>query len=912
ASATESTVTAPPPPQGYGIFKSEDKGSTWTKLTVAGTDGAKPTDLEMDPQNSNTLYAGFMGKGIFKSTNGGANWCPLNPGISVAGCVAATFSPVAPTNFDHVELAIHRPTASPAILYAMFGDCPNPILSSCKPSIYKSTDGGNSWTRTFTGDPTEVLTTSCPYVYSRYTHALTIDPTNSNTLFVGGVSLCRSPDSGASFSLVGANIHLDHHAVVFASSDPMRVYDVSDGGFAFSMNGGLSWLQRNRDLQITGFQSIASSPSTQRVIGGAQDNGINRWDGTREWQFVDDSDSGATIIHPTDSMKMYATMQNVSPSRSGNGGASWSDFGGGDLNVGDPHAFYPPFVQDHTSPYPLYLGTNRLYKRIDDGVSNWVRVSPVLGGTAFFDDIRTTNVITAIAVAPSNPNRIYIGYYDGQIWVSKSGGPCDSTSCWDKVSDGKGLPQAVVTRIAVHPTAADTAYVTFSGFGIGAHVFKTMNGGDAWSSASGAGAGALPDIPANTISIEPSAPERLWLGTDFGVFKSVDSGASWMPFSTGLPNVPVYEISIDESRGRVWAATHGRGAFILTQPFLSNFEGWVNNGIWDIPVYGHGFVPNSTPCKLRIIQQNGNTCAMGSVDVMGGAITIDGSGQLVTSNGGFYMGKPVAWACYNGNCLGNTPISACNQPANRISAVTATCTAPFGGGMSVGLGLLLGCPQLNNPPSSVLGLTGNPGPTFAPSPATEAGSALAAGAFDLVPTVQSGDGTSRALCAVRVPFEAGDTPEQILNRALDAVNANTACAANTVTASVSPSRDPARVEDEFVTEPRLALAAPGVNGGELFTSLHAAPGSAASLCFNVGSIGVPVVNSLIISKLKFETQPGGAAGGTITVTERSGLGTCEITIPTSSGASAANIATALANAFQAPGIPGPHPGCPSR
>src|SRR5262249_51585530 len=187
------------------------------------------------------------------------------------------------------------------------------------------------------------------------------------------------------------------------------------------------------------------------------------------------------------------------------------------------------------------------------------------------------------------------------------------------------------------------------------------------------------------------------------------------------------------------------------------------------------------------------------------------------------------------------------QPGNRIAAVTVSCTPPFGGGASVGLDLLLGCPQLNNPPSSVLGLTGNPGPTVALSQAADAGSALAAGAFDLVPTVQSGDGSSRALCAVRVPFEAGDTPEQILNRARDAVNANSACATNTVSASVSTSRDEAGVEDEFVTEPRLALAAPGVNGGELFTSLHAAPGSAASLCFNVGSIGVPVLNSLIIS-----------------------------------------------------------------
>src|SRR5262249_33565077 len=75
ASASESTVTAPPPPQGYGIYKSTNQGKSWTKLTVAGADGFKPTDLEMDPKNPQILYAGYLGRGIFKTTNGGTSWC---------------------------------------------------------------------------------------------------------------------------------------------------------------------------------------------------------------------------------------------------------------------------------------------------------------------------------------------------------------------------------------------------------------------------------------------------------------------------------------------------------------------------------------------------------------------------------------------------------------------------------------------------------------------------------------------------------------------------------------------------------------------------------------------------------------------------------------------------------------------
>jgi len=159
--------------------------------------------------------------------------------------------------------------------------------------------------------------------------------------------------------------------------------------------------------------------------------------------------------------------------------------------------------------------------------------------------------------------------------------------------------------------------------------------------------------------------------------------------------------------------------FILTRPFLSNFEGWVNNDIWDIPVYGTGFVgsitnPPGSPCTMQIIQQNGAVCASATTDVMGGTITFDSSGQLVTSKNGFYNGKPVAWACFNGSCIAGKPIAACNAPGNPITSVTVTC------GVEVGIDHILGCPAQANPPSSVLGLSGMPAPAPAPAPAAAA------------------------------------------------------------------------------------------------------------------------------------------------------------------------------------------------
>ncbi|HKR59801.1 MAG TPA: hypothetical protein VJS64_08690, partial [Pyrinomonadaceae bacterium] len=897
ASATESTVTAPPPPMGYGIYKSLNRGTAWNKLTIPGTDGIRPTDLEMDPTNPQILYAGFFGKGLFKSLDGGAKWCPLNPGFALpAGCPTVTGLPNPSTvTFDYIEISIHRPSASsPAVLYAMLGACPNPLTDNCTPFIFKSIDNGASWTQSLAGAPGGLDSGPCPRVYSRYTHGLTIDPSNPNTIILSALRLCRSTNSGQTFTEIGtATVHPDHHDLVFPDPANLnRLYDTSDGGFAFSNNGGLTWTSGNSDLQITGFHSIASSPLTARVIGGSQDNGTQMWVGTRIWEHRHDGDTGFNILDLDNVMTLFDTNYYVSPNQSTNGGglSGWSGISSG---ISGPAAFYPPFVQAAAAPHSLYFGTNVLFRRANTGGS-WTAVSPVLGGTATnFPDINTTNVITAIAVAPSNGNRIYIGHYDGQIFVTDSA--CTTNACWTSIGGpAKGLPSTVVTRIAVDPASADTAYATFSGFGSGAHVFKTTNRGASWTALSN----GLPAIPANTIAIESSL--RLWLGTDDGVYKSVDGGGSWTRFGFGLPHVPVYEISIDRTRARLYAATHGRGVYVLTRPFLSNFEGWVNNDIWDIPVYGTGFIgtlsnPAGTPCTMQIIQQNGAICSSATTDVQGGTISFDTSGQLVTSKGGFYMGRPVAWACYNGSCIGGKTIAQCNPSSNPITSVVVSC------GPEVGIDHILGCPAQANPPSSILGLSGMPGgggaggdlETLAALTAKQA-QMPGPTSFEIIPSVQGRTGT-RALCSSSVSLQAGDDPLKALLVTRDAVNNNAGCQQNAVSAVVKgiPPEPTKGEEDLLVSPPVFGLSAPTVVGGQLFTAVRTAPGSATGVCFSVSDIGSPLQNQIAVMKVEFETASGGAAGGELIVTERSSLGSCSVKIRTNPGETAAQIATAL-------------------
>ena len=936
--APESTVTAPAPASGFGIFRSDDNGANWAQVSVSGSNGAKPTDLKMHPTDHLTLFAGFTSRGVFRSTDGGTSWCPLNAGIALPpGCPAQGLPNVGTTTFDHVEIAIAP--SNPQVVYATFGMCADRLLQNCQPSIFRSADGGATWAAKLVGNPNDGGGFQAGY--SRYTHALTVDPTNPDVLFLGGIALWRSSNGGTSFVASDANlapgpgspvIHSDHHEVVFHPTSTSRAYSTGDGGFATSTDGGLHWTPRNDDLQITGFQSIASSPLTTSVIGASQDNSAQLFSGSRRWKHMPCcGDGGYSFLDFDNALRMYAGTNFGALTRSDDGGNFWININSG-IPSTDPRLFYAPFVQAPGGTHSLFFGTNRLFRSTNDG-GTWTDVSPVLAvGTS--GEIVTANstaahvaagtgqnVITAIGVAPSDSDQIYVGYYLGQVFRS-NGPPCNTLACWTNISTG--LPAAPVSRIAVHPTQAGTAYVTFSGFGNFPRVWKTTNSGTTWSAVST----GLPDgIPAITVSIEPSVPERVYVGLDSGpdgasLFRSTNGGGSWSAFSTGLPNVPVDEISIDETHGRMYAGTHGRGAFVLGKPFISNFEGCIGGSVWDIPVYGHNFLPNQPSCTLSVLQSNGSICATGTVDVMGGTIRTSAAGELETSRLNMWNGKQVAWACFNGDCVGGTPIEQCNDDADGDGDRDPLSTVVVACGPEIAIATVTGCPPLDNPPSSFveLGVSGLPG-LLAEGAGGFAAVELPAdrglganlnregGVLHLVASVQRAVGTV-SLCSIAVPYQLGESDEEVLARARDAVNASPTCATNGVQALLDPG-NPGSSEDQFPRRPRLLLRAPGISGSQLITALHTDPGKTVGSCVRIDGVGVPVLNQIQVLKVTFTTPPEGAAGGGLTLVEQTPLGACSLEIPTNLGESGAQIAGAVDAAVHAPGIPGPHPGCPS-
>lgn len=941
-SASEATVTAPVPSSGYGIYKSTDDGLTWTRLTSGLPADALPSDLDLVPPAATggpmRLYASFSGErggpasgGVYLSETAGSSWTKLDNGLPAADRVA-----LRGTQFDHVELAVSPNLAD--TLYASVGYCSDRLgRCSGRVDVYRSTNGGTLWE--FRGAPTVSS-------YSRYTHVLTVAPGDDERIFWGGVPLQRSDNGGQTFvasdglrfcSISGltedcvvtfdglTRVHSDMRELVFHPADSSRALLTGDGGFTISFDAGLSWVPRNDGLNIVGFHTVGTSADFGAIIAGSQDNGIQIWNGEPRWRQAGDwsQDGGVAIIDrvegvPPGNQVLYGGGNSGILRFSSNAGAGWTSLTSGYASDG-ARIMYAPAVQDADAPFDIYTGGNRVYKRArGTSAGSWQDVSGVLvGGTS--SEIRTsptqfTNSITAIALATVS-TRAYAGYYLGEVFVSDNPG----VVAWNRVGAGR-LPNAPVTSLAVDPDDPDTAYATFSGFGSEAKVWKTETGGASWSPIA---SGLPPGVPVNTIAVEETAPRNvLWIGLDSHpapvgseprrgpIYKSRNGGDSWLQWSQGLPNVPVFEIEIDEAHQRAIAATHGRGAYLLGEPQLNNYEGWVDDGIWDVPIFGQNFLPNQS-CVVTLRQTDGSECASGSIDGAFATVGTDGDGVLSSTREdgtrSWYRDKPVAWACLNSTCINGVHIRDCNDDADGdgdrdpLSEVEVNC-----GGQIATLNIL-GCPPLSNPPSSVFDVEGLPGPGgMAPAP----GGGGPQNVVLLTASLKTLSSTT-SLCTVAVPAADPGSTDDFVERARSAIESNTTCAANGVFPEIMGS-EPGPDEDQFGSPRQIAVRAPSLTGGQLVTAVGVVPGELARTCVRLGELGLPLLGQLQIMTVNFGTGAAGARGGDLLFAELTPLGPCAVSIPTTPGQSSGDIAQALVDALETPGIPGPHPQCPSR
>jgi len=807
------------------------------------------------------------------------------------------------------------------VLYARFGYCEDQLVKSCTPAFFKSSDGGSTWVQRWGGSTSGDIKT-CPSAYSRYTHGLVVDPNNENITFAAGGRLCRSSFSAGSWNGSdsnvdgGARIHLDHHEFAFDPADSQKIYVTNDGGVAYSQDGGFKWDQRNYDLQITGFHAIATSPVSTNVLGTSQDNGGQFWTGGSAWSYTPCcGDGGDALLDLDDASIAYTTQNPGSFYRLINNGWSVASpleiSGCGFDDCLGAVAFYPPIIQGTTSMHPLYLGRQRLWRSTNKAVT-WESISPILSEEPAPEINPGVDVITAIASSHSDPPRVYVGYYGGDIFYSVD--PQESCSvgpvpppCWTQATTT--LPDGPVTELMTHPSEPQIAWALFSGFGPEPRVWKTTDGGASWQpSASGLPAG----VPVNAIANGFFGGNDLVVGLDSNstrstIWRSTNGGASWGAYSTDLPNVPIHDIETDLTRQRMFAGTHGRGAWVRGSPLLFPIEDWVEGRIWDIPLWGWIYPPDEI-CTIEILQVDGTVCTSSSRDAMDGTIRTNAEGRLVTNLDGKSADKPMAWACFGGSCAGGVPTDECDTAENPIDAVRVSC------GTGSTLVALRGPQMMNDPPSAGLGLD------FAEDGAGGSATDGVTAVLDVVLTLFAADGSTESLCSVEVIPDPALPRDQTWEQVAAAINADATCMDAGVVAEndagqapIGPEGEPLEfTEDDFRPPPRLRLHAPISVGTQLIPSLHVAPGEAPDVCFELADLGLPMLSQGAVTALRFETHAEGAMGGEIYLLEQTPLGDCAITVPTDVGMTAEDIALAVQTTFQERGIPGPHAECPSK
>jgi photosystem II stability/assembly factor-like uncharacterized protein len=615
---------------GGGIWKTTDAGTSWTPLTDQQPftqDGS----LAMDPNNPSALYLGGGGEyagGILKSSDAGATWNlitgpfvgpfdanayfggsdwirsiavqPSNSSVILAGTSGghswalyrtadggSTWTTVINNNAAIAD--IHFDTNDSNIVYAAV--CGGYAGVAVNEGIYKSTDGGITWSLLSGGlpSPSQLSNADCrlgmspsnpsflaaifrgaggqpPAVFTSanagntwaqvasppdFPHGAGIffSPTNPGVIFVGAADFYRSTDGGATWQSILNGIHVDQGAFAWVGNTN-QLYTGNDGGVFFTPDATaavVDWTNLNNGLAtLRLYPGMSLHPSDANIVlAGTQDEGTILSNESLDWNTVTCGDSAFTGIDPGDPSNMYANCYYASIQKSTNGGASFGLAMNG-INTGDAMEFFPPLVIDPSDGSRLYFGTNRVYQTTD-GAQAWTPISPQF------------NVLSRLAVSPKDSNVVYAAE-NQKVWTTTNA-LSGTSAIW--TGSNSGLPPRDIVGLLASPSNSQTAYAAVSGFSgfldnLG-HVFKTIDGGQTWKDISG----NLPNIPADDIAADPRRPNTLYLATDVGVFLTRNGGATWVPLGSRLPNIVVTSIRLFEPSRTLRVSTFGRGVWEL-------------------------------------------------------------------------------------------------------------------------------------------------------------------------------------------------------------------------------------------------------------------------------------------------------------------------------------------------------------
>jgi hypothetical protein len=488
-----------------GLYRSSDFGQTWTRDATIGFDDV--FDLELGPANTGFVYACTSNR-VFVSSNWG------NPFVIVQN---VAFSSV-PSNNDRTSLAV-TPNA-PNSLFVSFGK---------SQLLYRSDDNGTSFTLVNAGSPTT----------QAYMAAMAVSPSNANNVIIGEVNLQRSMNGGTAFSVIGAGtVHADVHDLQY---NPLNnfLYAATDGGVYRSFDQGASWGSLFNGMQTTQYYHFTGvNGNNNFILGGAQDNGIIQSDNDGgSYQLVLGGD-GFEAVYLNGDNNMYYFSYNEFLAK-----GTRTPAGSNNRTPAGATGFYSSVAIHPTNDQIIYAGySNGVYRTDNDG-TNWANKGNQgsAGGSP----------AGGLAVSANIPDRIYAAS-NTTLWRSDN-----KADNWTTISGTPGWPNASVavpiTDITSRSNNGDEIWVTLGGYTAGRKVFYSSNGGAGWSNFSG----SLPNVPVHCVKY--TSDGDVYIGTDIGVYFMDYNMNDWVPFSNGLPVVPVTDLFINEVNGDIRAATFGRG-----------------------------------------------------------------------------------------------------------------------------------------------------------------------------------------------------------------------------------------------------------------------------------------------------------------------------------------------------------------
>lgn len=578
---------------GDGIFKSTDGGTTWMQLP--GTGGWDSVNrISVSPTNSNIVLASVRYGGIYRSADGGMTWTNVR---SAQGSFYVSFHPTDGTKavaqiidydftandwfhgaaystdagltwtlasgLDHVfgfesriELAYAQ--SDPSIVYASCG--------ADGGKVWRSTDGGQSYVQRTTSGSSGASWYYCP---------IWVDPTDPDFLLVGGAAISKSTDGGQTLTFLAQGYiqttvpHPDIHGFFsdagFDGTTDRRVYVVTDGGVyksdnIYSATPSSGWARLDMGKRTVQFYGGAGDGPSGVIVGGTQDNGTLKVTPSQSDAVVTfGGDGGFCAVDPTNPNYVYGEYINLQIFRSTNGGQSGQYIYNNLADAGSAADFIAPFVLDPNDPNVMLAGGAHLWRSTNAKTSfaggvSWSAIKDSVGSN-----------ISAIAVAPGNSDVIWVGHGNGNVYMTTNG--TDASPSWTRVDNSTvippvSLPNRDVTRIVIDPDESQRVWVAVGGF-TSNNVWETTDGGVHWASVSGSGGGALPAAPVRGLARHPLDPDWWYVGTEVGVFATMDGGATWTTSNIGPASVSVDELVFLHGSTTLLAATHGRGLWTV-------------------------------------------------------------------------------------------------------------------------------------------------------------------------------------------------------------------------------------------------------------------------------------------------------------------------------------------------------------